>query len=149
MIGLSFDLKDDSSHDRPSTSSRSLGVLLSTCSLNPSSSSYCYCYCRHRISHQGKQTQVANYCQLLLPLTGTAANKASSTLVTFLYFLLAIRDILIEGDLNAHSNLWDSEQPTDNRGELVTDWILKKTIWCALIADRLLRQTGLLGDKLF
>jgi len=65
----------------------------------------------------------------LLP-SRTAANAVSPTPITSLAFLPAIEDTLIGRDLNAHSNLWDSEQPTDNRGELATDWILEKDMVC-------------------
>jgi len=85
-----------------------------------------------------------NIANCYLPLTCTAANEANSTPITFLDFLLATRDTLIGGDLNAHSNLWDSEQPTDNRGELVTHRILENDMVCANdgSANRTNRATG-------
>ena len=62
--------------------------------------------------------------------TRTVANAASPTPITSLDFLPSTEDTLVGGDLNAHSNLWDFEQPTDSRGDLVMDWMLEKDMMC-------------------
>ncbi len=31
-----------------------------------------------------------------------------------------------DGDLNAHSPLWDTNQPSDARGEQQEDWVIEK-----------------------
>jgi len=83
----------------------------------------------------------------LLPAR-TIANVDSPTPITSLDFLPATEDTLIRGDLNAHSNLWDFVQPTDSRGELVTDWILEKDMVCVNdgSATRTNRATGELSS---
>jgi len=85
-----------------------------------------------------------NIVNCYLPSSRTAANAVSATVITSLDFLPATEDTLIGGDFNAHSNLWDSEQSTDNRGELVTDWILEKDMVCVNdgLATRTNRATG-------
>jgi len=85
-----------------------------------------------------------NIVNCYVPPTRTAANAATPTPITSLDFLPATEDTLIGGDLNAHSNLWDFMQPTDSRGELVTDWILEKDMVCMNdgSATRTNRATG-------
>ena len=85
-----------------------------------------------------------NIVNCYLPPTRTGANVASPTPITSLDFFPATEDTFIGGDLNAHSNLWDSEQPTDSRGDLVTDWILENDMVCVNdgSATRTNRATG-------
>ena len=35
---------------------------------------------------------------------------------------------LIVGDFNAHSPVWDSDYPLDQRGELLEDWIISEDL---------------------
>ena len=42
--------------------------------------------------------------------------------------LPAGKDCIIAGDFNAHSILWDSEQPPDNRGTDVEDWAIENDL---------------------
>lgn len=40
------------------------------------------------------------------------------------------QDSIFAGDFNGHARIWDNIQPTDDRGEKITDWLLEQNLFC-------------------
>ena len=56
------------------------------------------------------------------------SNMTGHTVTLSLTDLPTSEKCFVAGDFNAHSPLWDSTQPSDNRGEEVTDWLIENDL---------------------